>query len=57
MLLARGFTARAGSAVLVVTDVGMLSDFGVVTVIDLTVALLGVAIALPAALAWAEGEG
>lgn len=56
-VLASGITATAGFAVLVVSDVRMLSDFGFVTVIDLTVALLGVAIALPAALAWAEGEG
>lgn len=56
-VLASGITATAGFAVLVVSDVRMLSDFGFVTVIDLTVALLGVAIALPAALIWAEGEG
>lgn len=55
-VLASGITATAGFAVLVVSDVRMLSDFGFVTVIDLTVALLGVAIALPAALAWTEGE-
>lgn len=53
-VLASGVTATAGFAVLVVSDVRMLRDFGLVTVIDLTVALLGVAIALPAALAWAE---
>ena len=56
-VLASGITATAGFAVLVVSDVRMLSDFGFVTVIDLTVALLGVAVALPAALAWTEGEG
>ena len=52
-VFASGVTATAGFAVLVVSDVRMLRDFGLVTVVDLTVALLGVAIALPAALAWA----
>ncbi len=55
-VLASGVTATAGFAVLVISDVRMLRDFGLVTVVDLTVALLGVAIALPAALAWAEGK-
>ncbi|HSR93780.1 MAG TPA: MMPL family transporter [Solirubrobacterales bacterium] len=54
-VLASGVTAIAGFAVLIASDVGMLRDFGFVTVIDLTVALLGVMVALPAALAWAEG--
>jgi predicted RND superfamily exporter protein len=54
-VLASGATAIAGFAVLIASDVGMLRDFGFVTVIDLTVALLGVMIALPAALAWTEG--
>jgi hydrophobe/amphiphile efflux-3 (HAE3) family protein len=53
-VLASGVTAIAGFAVLIVSDVGMLRDFGFVTVIDLGVALLGVVVALPAALAWAE---
>jgi hypothetical protein len=35
----------------------MLREFGFVTVIDLGVALLGVIVALPAALVWAEGWG
>ena len=35
----------------------MLSDFGKVTVVDLTVSLLGVMVVLPAALAWAEEHG
>jgi len=36
----------------------MLRDFGFVTVIDLSVALLGVVVALPAALVWADrGKG
>ena len=33
----------------------MLRDFGIVTVVDLAVALLGVMIVLPATLVWAEG--
>ena len=33
----------------------MLRDFGLVTVVDLAVALLGVMLVLPAALVWAEG--
>jgi hypothetical protein len=32
----------------------MLRDFGIVTVIDLSVALIGVLAILPAALVWAE---
>jgi hypothetical protein len=32
----------------------MLHDFGAVTVIDLTVSLLGVMLVLPAAIVWAE---
>ena len=35
----------------------MLRDFGIVTVVDLTVSLLGVMIVLPAALVWAEEHG
>jgi uncharacterized protein len=56
-VLASGVTAIAGFAVLIVSDVRMLREFGFVTVIDLTVALLGVLIALPAALALAERWG
>ncbi len=55
-VLASGATATAGFAVLIASDVRMLRDFGIVTVIDLAVALLGVMVALPAALAWTEGE-
>ncbi len=55
-VLASGVTAIAGFAVLIASDVGMLRDFGFVTVIDLAVALLGVMIALPAALVWVEGN-
>jgi len=56
-VLASGITAIAGFAVLIASDVKMLRDFGFVTVIDLSVALLGVLVALPAALAWAEDRG
>jgi predicted RND superfamily exporter protein len=55
-VLASGVTAIAGFAVLIASDVGMLRDFGFVTVIDLAVALLGVMVALPAALVWVEGK-
>jgi len=47
---ASGVTAIAGFAVLIVSDITMLRDFGIVTVIDLTVSLLGVLAVLPAAL-------
>ncbi|HXV05775.1 MAG TPA: MMPL family transporter [Solirubrobacterales bacterium] len=53
-VLASGVTATAGFAVLIVSDVRMLRDFGFVTVVDLAVALLGVMVALPAALVWSE---
>jgi uncharacterized protein len=53
-VLASGTTAIAGFAVLVVSDIKMLRDFGFVTVIDLTVALLGVMLVLPAVLVLAE---
>jgi uncharacterized protein len=55
-VLASGVTAIAGFAVLIVSDVGMLREFGLVTVIDLAVALLGVIAALPAALALIERQ-
>ena len=53
-VLASGITAIAGFAALIATDIRMLRDFGIVTVLDLSVALLGVLIVLPAALVWAE---
>jgi predicted RND superfamily exporter protein len=53
-VLASGATAIAGFAVLIASDIQMLRDFGLVTVIDLAVALLGVMVVLPAALAWME---
>ena len=54
-VLASGVTAIAGFAVLIASDIQMLRDFGFVTVIDLAVALLGVMVALPAALRLAGG--
>jgi hydrophobe/amphiphile efflux-3 (HAE3) family protein len=53
-VMASGATAIAGFAVLVVSDIRMLRDFGLVTVIDLTVSLLGVLVVLPAVLLLAE---
>ncbi len=53
-VLASGTTAIAGFAALIASDIRMLRDFGIVTVVDLTVSLLGVMIVLPAALMWAE---
>jgi uncharacterized protein len=53
-VLASGATAIAGFAVLIVSDVRMLREFGFVTVVDLAVALAGVLVALPAALVWLE---
>jgi predicted RND superfamily exporter protein len=53
-VLASGATAIAGFAVLALSDVRMLRDFGLVTVVDLTVSLLGVLAVLPAVLMLAE---
>jgi uncharacterized protein len=53
-VLASGVTALAGFAVLIASDVAMLRDFGLVTVIDLAVSLLGVLAVLPAVLLVAE---
>ena len=53
-VLASGATAIAGFAVLALSDVRMLRDFGLVTVVDLTVSLLGVLAVLPAVLVLAE---
>lgn len=49
-------TAIAGFGVLALSDIAMLRDFGFVTLIDLTVSLLGVLIVLPAALTLAYGR-
>jgi hydrophobe/amphiphile efflux-3 (HAE3) family protein len=53
-VLASGITAIAGFAALMATDIRMLRDFGIVTVVDLAVALAGVLLVLPAALVWAD---
>jgi predicted RND superfamily exporter protein len=55
-VLASGITAIAGFAVLIASEIQMLRDFGLVTVIDLAVALAGVLLVLPAALAWREAR-
>jgi uncharacterized protein len=49
-VLASGVTAIAGFAVLIASDVQMLRDFGLVTVVDLAAALAGVLLVLPATL-------
>ena len=56
-VFASGLTAIAGFAALIASDIRMLRDFGIVTVVDLSVSLLGVMIVLPAALMWAEEHG
>jgi predicted RND superfamily exporter protein len=56
-VLASGATAIAGFAAMIASDWPMLQGFGLVTVINLTVSLLGVMIVLPAALVWAEQHG
>jgi len=56
-VLASGITAIAGFAVLVLSSIRMLRDFGFVTLIDLSVSLAGVLVVLPAVLALsARGE-
>jgi uncharacterized protein len=51
---ASGATAIAGFGVLVLSDITMLRDFGLVTLIDLSVSLVGVLVALPATLVIAD---
>jgi predicted RND superfamily exporter protein len=53
---ASGVTAIAGFGVLTLSDIAMLRDFGLVTLIDLSVSLVGVLVALPAAVVLAESE-
>jgi hydrophobe/amphiphile efflux-3 (HAE3) family protein len=53
---ASGVTAIAGFGVLTLSDIAMLRDFGLVTLVDLSVSLIGVLVALPAAVVIAEGE-
>ncbi len=54
---ASGATAIFGFGVLALSDIRMLRDFGLVTLVDLTVSLLGVLAALPAAIVLAERGG
>ncbi len=51
---ASGVTAIAGFGVLILSNIAMLRDFGLVTLIDLSVSLVGVLVALPAALMLSE---
>jgi uncharacterized protein len=53
---ASGVTAIAGFGVLTLSDIAMLRDFGLVTLVDLSVSLVGVLVALPAAVVMAEDE-
>jgi predicted RND superfamily exporter protein len=53
-VLASGVTVVAGFAVLMLSNITMLREFGAVTVIDLSVSLAGVLVVLPAALAAAD---
>ncbi len=49
-------TVIVGFGVLILSDIKMLSDFGLVTLVDLTVSLVGVLITLPAVLALTAGR-
>jgi len=51
---ASGATATVGFGVLVLSNITMLRDFGLVTLIDLSVSLVGVLVALPATLVIAD---
>ncbi len=51
---ASGVTAIMGFGVLVLSDISMLRNFGLVTLIDLSVSLVGVLVALPATLVLAD---
>jgi hydrophobe/amphiphile efflux-3 (HAE3) family protein len=53
-VIASGVTAIAGFGVLIVSDITMLRDFGLVTLIDLSVSLGGVLFVLPAVLVLSE---
>jgi predicted RND superfamily exporter protein len=55
-VIASGVTAIFGFGVLVFSNITMLRDFGFVTLIDLTVSLVGVLLVLPAVLAIAERD-
>ena len=56
-VLASGLTAIMGFAVLILSDITMLRDFGFVTLIDLSVSLGGVLLVLPAVLVLSERRG
>jgi hypothetical protein len=56
-IAASGVTAIAGFGVLALSDIAMLRDFGLVTLIDLTVSLLGVLLLLPATILIADDGG
>ncbi|MGI8428358.1 MAG: MMPL family transporter [Solirubrobacteraceae bacterium] len=53
-VLASGITAITGFGVLVLSNITMLSDFGFVTLVDLSVSLAGVLLVLPAVLVLSE---
>jgi hydrophobe/amphiphile efflux-3 (HAE3) family protein len=53
-VMASGITAIAGFGVLMFSTINMLRDFGLVTLIDLSVSLAGVLLVLPAVLALSE---
>jgi hydrophobe/amphiphile efflux-3 (HAE3) family protein len=55
-VVASGVTSIAGFGVLALSGITMLRDFGLVTVVDLSVSLAGVMLVLPAALVWAEED-
>ncbi|HEY6395896.1 MAG TPA: MMPL family transporter [Solirubrobacteraceae bacterium] len=55
-VLASGLTAIAGFGVLTLSNIVMLRDFGVVTLVDLSVSLAGVMLVLPSVLALSERE-
>jgi hypothetical protein len=56
-VIASAATAIAGFGVLAFSGIGMLSEFGLVTIVDLSVALLGVLIILPAVLVVLDTDG
>ncbi len=53
-IAASGVTAIAGFGVLVLSDISMLRDFGLVTLVNLSVSLIGVLVVLPSVLTLAE---
>lgn len=56
-VLASGVTVIAGFAALLASDIPMLRDFGLVTVVDLAVSLAGVMLVLPALLLLVDKGG